>query len=141
MSMTLQAQTLSCQGSAPKPRPKVIKTLQTLGLTEEDRLNLDSVEEGRSGYGSSDSPNPSRIKVPRTHRTGTGPLEDLGIGPERITLFGAPPKFGKTSLVTQLAFDAVLANPEMMLLISNAEMSPDALMARQISRLSGVPSA
>ena len=56
-----------------------------------------------------------------------------------MTLFGAPPKYGKTDLVTQLAVDAARLQTGVMVFIGNAEMHTSTLMARQVARLSGVP--
>ena len=90
-------------------------------------------------YGGTSGLSVQKFEAPRTHRTGVGSLANLGIGPGRITMFGAPPKFGKTDLVTQLAVDALCNASGVMAVIANAEMSPTVLAARQVARLSGVP--
>ena len=48
-----------------------------------------------------------RSRAPRILKTGVGRLANLGIGPGESRCFRAPPKYGKTDLVTQLAVDGV----------------------------------
>jgi replicative DNA helicase len=118
-----------------KQRPKS-QIYRAVGVGKDDRDRLDRLE---VSYGNVTGFDAERIEAPRIHKTGVGCMADLGIGPGRITLFGAPPKEGKTDLVTQLAIDAVRAQPDLMAIVANAEMNPSVLMARQVARLSGVP--
>jgi replicative DNA helicase len=121
---------------APPPPPKVRKpgTIgPAMGIAKTDGEWFDP------SYGGTTGIETNKIQAPCVHKTGVGSLANVSIGPRRITLIGAPPKYGKTDLVTQLVVDALRNAPGMMALIANAEMSPSALVARQIARLSGVP--
>lgn len=82
----------------------------------------------------------SANETPRPlHRTGTGSLENLGIGPGRITLIGGVPKIGKTTLVNQVALDALRADETLFAMIANVETSPSQVFKRLLARLSGLP--
>lgn len=70
---------------------------------------------------------------------GTGGFDGIEIGPELVTLIGAPPGWGKTALVMQWVIDGLRLNPDLRVLVANVEMPPSALLDRQISRLSGIP--
>lgn len=67
-------------------------------------------------------------------------LREITIGPSIVTLFGAPPGAGKTACVLQLIFDAHRqpGQEHLKSLVANVEMSPEALLTRQLARLSGV---
>ena len=75
---------------------------------------------------------------------GTGPvlyrhtLSHPEIGPGLVTLIGGAPGGGKTAFVTQIAIDALRFSPDLRLLIANCEMSDEAILNRQLARLSGV---
>lgn len=77
-------------------------------------------------------------------RHGTGPvlyrhtLSHPEIGPGLVTLIGGAPGGGKTAFVTQIAIDALQFNPDLRLLVANCEMSDEAILNRQLARLSGV---
>lgn len=64
-------------------------------------------------------------------------LQKLEIGPGKVTVVGAPPGTGKTSLASQIVFE-VLANHSIDVVIANAEMSAETLMLRELSRQSQV---
>src|SRR5690606_20259106 len=68
-----------------------------------------------------------------------GCLKKLAVAPGRIVMIGAPPGVGKTALTMQLTFDALHANPDLKAVVCNVEMSPDALLERELARVSGVP--
>ncbi len=69
-----------------------------------------------------------------------GPLfEHVVVAPGRIVLLGGPPGAGKTALLLQWVFTALVLNPLLKILVANVEMSPSRLLDRQLSRLSGVP--
>ncbi len=68
-----------------------------------------------------------------------GPLSQVEIGPQLITLVGGSPGSGKTGLVMQAAIDALRLNPELRVVVCNVEMRPAVLLDRQLARLSGVP--
>jgi hypothetical protein len=68
---------------------------------------------------------------------------DIGkfqFGPGDVVMIGAPPAAGKTAFCGQVVFDALrMAGQEgLRLLIANVEMSPEALLTRQLSRTSTV---
>ena len=67
-------------------------------------------------------------------------LREIQIGEGLVTLFGAPPATGKTALISQLAFDALQmpGQDQLRLLFANVEMSPQAILTRQLARWSGV---
>jgi len=69
------------------------------------------------------------------------PWGTLALRPGDVTGIAAPPGNGKTGLVTQLVVDALRLHPEARCLVVNVEMTPEKLIERQISRLSGVPFA
>jgi hypothetical protein len=91
------------------------------------------------GYGHTQIPKPYELLKPLTICTGVGCLENLGVGPGRITLIGGVPKSGKTDLGCQIALDALRGSPDLVALIASAELGERVLIPRQIARLSGVP--
>jgi replicative DNA helicase len=66
------------------------------------------------------------------------PLARIEIGPGQVTLLGGPPAVGKTAFCMQLLTDALRLTPDLRLLVANVEMSPIALLDRQLARLSGI---
>ena len=76
--------------------------------------------------------------------TGTGPivwqhtLPLPELSPGCVTLLGGAPGAGKTALVTQCVVEALRFNPELRALVCNVEMSPSALLDRQLARLTGI---
>jgi replicative DNA helicase len=76
--------------------------------------------------------------------TGTGPVlyrhafPYPEIGPGLVTLVGGAPGGGKTALTTLMGIEMLRFQPELRVLMANCEMSPEALMNRQLSRLSGI---
>lgn len=66
----------------------------------------------------------------------TLPLPELS--PGIVTLLGGAPGAGKTALVTQCVVEALRFNPDLRALICNVEMSPSALLDRQLARLTGI---
>jgi replicative DNA helicase len=67
-------------------------------------------------------------------------LREIQVGEGLVTLVGAPPAAGKTALISQLLFDALQAPGQEHLkgLFANVEMSPQAILTRQLARLSGI---
>lgn len=61
-------------------------------------------------------------------------------GPGEVVMIGAPPAAGKTAFIGQVVFDALRmeGQEELRLLIANVEMSPAALLTRQLCRASNV---
>jgi replicative DNA helicase len=76
--------------------------------------------------------------------TGTGPvvfphtLPVPEISPGHVTLLGGAPGAGKTALVMQCVVEALRHTSTLKALVANVEMSPAALLDRQLARLSGV---
>lgn len=69
---------------------------------------------------------------------GAGELARYSIAPGRVTLQGGAPGQGKTALTMQLTVDALRLNPDLRACVCNVEMSVDALLDRQLARISGV---
>ena len=141
--MTLSAEQVA-QPPVPKPpstgwhRPRIpvrkqpSKIFRALGINEVTRNHLDYAYRA---FATPEEFCPKQIQPVRTFKTGIGALENLEIGPARVTLFGAPPKYGKTDLVTQLAVDAARLQTGVMVFIGNAEMHTSTLMAPSGSTL------
>jgi replicative DNA helicase len=76
--------------------------------------------------------------------TGTGPvvfphtLPVPEISPGHVTLLGGAPGAGKTALVMACVVEALRHTPTLRALVANVEMSPAALLDRQLARLSGI---
>jgi replicative DNA helicase len=68
----------------------------------------------------------------------SGPLTQIEIGPGMVTLLGGAPGSGKTAFIMQLVLDALRLTPNLKALVANVEMSPTALLDRQLARLSGI---
>lgn len=65
-------------------------------------------------------------------------LEGFELGPGKVTVVGAPPGTGKTSLAMQAGFAAVGNHGGLSLMVANAEMEPRVLVNRELSSRSGV---
>jgi replicative DNA helicase len=76
--------------------------------------------------------------------TGTGPivfphtLPVPEISPGHVTLLGGAPGAGKTALVMSCVVEALRHTPTLRALVANVEMSPAALLDRQLARLAGL---
>ena len=76
--------------------------------------------------------------------TGTGPivfphtLPVPEISPGHVTLIGGAPGAGKTALVMACVVEALRHTGTLRALVANVEMSPAALLDRQLARLSGL---
>lgn len=77
---------------------------------------------------------------------GEPPIEyDTGFGkqfplrPGNVTILGGSPGMGKTALVMQLIFEALLRDSKLKACVLNVEMPPQRLLERQLARLSEVP--
>jgi replicative DNA helicase len=75
---------------------------------------------------------------------GTGPvvyphtLPGPELSPGIVTLIGGAPGAGKTALVMQCVVEALRFNSSLRALVCNVEMSPEALLDRQLARLAGI---
>jgi replicative DNA helicase len=76
---------------------------------------------------------------PTLYPIGSGELERVGCGPGLVTLFGGPPGAGKTGFTMQATVDALRLTSSLRTLVANVEMSPRALLDRQLARLAGIP--
>lgn len=76
--------------------------------------------------------------------TGAGPvvfrhtLPRPEITPGLVTLIGGAPGAGKTALTMMVVVEALRHDPTLRVLVANCEMSPTALLDRQLARLSGI---
>jgi replicative DNA helicase len=76
--------------------------------------------------------------------TGKGPvvfphtLPVPEISPGHVTLLGGAPGAGKTALVVSCVVEALRHTDTLRALVANVEMSPAALLDRQLARLSGI---
>lgn len=77
-------------------------------------------------------------KPPVRWPVGIGNLGRIECGPGAVLLVGGAPGAGKTGLTTQWVVDALRLTPDLRALICNIEMSPAALLDRQLARLSGI---
>ncbi len=64
---------------------------------------------------------------------------DVDFGPGQVLLVGGAPGAGKTALATAGIFDAVRETEGLRALVVSVEMLPEALLNRQLARLSGIP--
>jgi replicative DNA helicase len=78
-------------------------------------------------------------KPPLTWPSGDPVFENIEAGPSRIVLIAGPPGAGKTALFGQWVVGMLRANPGVRVLVANVEMPADALLTRQLARLSGIP--
>lgn len=60
------------------------------------------------------------------------------VGPGLVTLIGGAPGAGKTCFTTSMGVEMVRFHPDLRVLMANCEMSPEALLNRQLARLSGI---
>jgi replicative DNA helicase len=67
-------------------------------------------------------------------------LNGLEIGPGLVTVLGAPPGAGKTTLAMQVAFENLLHNPGFRVVVANRESSMEVLLQRELARQTGVSS-
>ena len=65
-------------------------------------------------------------------------LNAIQAEPGRVKALGGQPGSGKTALVLQLVTDGLRLCDKLRVLVANVEMSPDVLLDRQLSRLSGI---
>jgi replicative DNA helicase len=78
-------------------------------------------------------------KPPLTWPAGDPVFEHIEAGPGRIILVAGPPGAGKTAFFGQWMMGMLTSNPALRILIANVEMPPDALLTRQLARLSAIP--
>jgi replicative DNA helicase len=77
-------------------------------------------------------------KPPVLYPVGSGELTRIQIGPGLVTLFGGAPGAGKTAFTMQCIIDALRLTPALRVCVCNVEMSPAALLDRQLARISGI---
>lgn len=68
----------------------------------------------------------------------THTFTDFELGPGLVTVIGAPPASGKTTIAMQLIGEAMELNDDQRAYVLNCEMSPKALMRRELSRITGI---
>lgn len=67
-------------------------------------------------------------------------LAGIEIGPGLVTVIGAPPGFGKTALSMQVMFDAIELEPDLQVVVANAETTFDGLLRRELTRITRIKS-
>jgi replicative DNA helicase len=67
------------------------------------------------------------------------PWGSFAFRPGDVTVLAAPPGEGKTAFAAQATFDAMRLSSNASCLFLNVEMTPEKILERQLSRLSGVP--
>ncbi|MCE9629452.1 MAG: AAA family ATPase [Planctomycetia bacterium] len=60
------------------------------------------------------------------------------VGPGLVTLIGGAPGAGKTCFTTSMGIEMLRFQPGLRVLMANCEMAPEALLNRQLARLSGI---
>ena len=60
------------------------------------------------------------------------------VGPGLVTLIGGAPGKGKTAFTGSIGMEMLRFQPKLKVLMANCEMSPAALLNRQLARLSGI---
>jgi replicative DNA helicase len=68
----------------------------------------------------------------------THTFPDFELGPGLVTVIGAPPASGKTTLAMQAIGEAMELNDDQRAYVLNCEMPPRALMRRELSRITGI---
>ena len=76
---------------------------------------------------------------PLEFRVANEPWGTLAFRPGDVMAIAAPPGMGKSALLSQLIDDAHRLNPRAISLMVNVEMTPQTMIERKLSRLSGVP--
>ena len=77
-------------------------------------------------------------KPPVRWRLGAGELAGIEFGPGSVLLLGGAPGAGKTAFTMQAVVDALRLTLDLRAVVCNVEMSPAALLDRQLARLSGI---
>jgi len=77
-------------------------------------------------------------KPPTLFPLGTGELSRIECGPGAVLLLGGAPGAGKSAFTMQAVVDALRLTPDLRAVVCNVEMSPAALLDRQLARLSGI---
>jgi replicative DNA helicase len=67
-------------------------------------------------------------------------LNGLEIGYGLVTVMGAPPGAGKTTLAMQIAFESMEYQPDLRVVVCNRESSMEVLLQRELARRTGVSS-
>lgn len=65
---------------------------------------------------------------------------DYELGPGMVSVLGSPPASGKTTLAMQMVFEAIEYADDLLVYVLNCEMTPEALLRRELCRLAGVNS-
>jgi replicative DNA helicase len=68
----------------------------------------------------------------------THTFTDFELGPGLISVLGAPPASGKSTLAMQMIAEALEIDADQRAYVLNVEMSPRALMRRELSRITGI---
>lgn len=76
-------------------------------------------------------------KMPQLLQLGPA-LNGFEIGTGLVTVVGAPPGAGKTTLAMQILFEALESDPSLRAIVANRESSMDVLLQRELARRSRV---
>ncbi len=63
---------------------------------------------------------------------------EFELGPGQVDVLGAPPAAGKTLMAMQMVFEAIEYDTSQVAYVLNCEMSPQSLLRRELSRLTGI---
>jgi replicative DNA helicase len=77
-------------------------------------------------------------KPPVLWPLGKGELARIECGPGAVLLLGGAPGIGKTAFTMQAVVDALRLTPTLRAVVCNVEMTPAALLDRELARLSGI---
>ena len=77
-------------------------------------------------------------KPPVLWPMGAGALAHIECGPGTVLLLGGAPGAGKTAFAMQAVVDALRLTGDLRAAVCNVEMTPAALLDRQLARLSGI---
>jgi replicative DNA helicase len=77
-------------------------------------------------------------KPPALFPLGTGDVARIECGPGAVLLLGGAPGAGKSAFTMQAVVDALRLTPHLRAVVCNVEMTPAALLDRQLARLSGI---
>lgn len=103
-------------------------------MTETGRARFKTAADIMSGW----TENVLSGSPPILYPIGQGELARIRIGPHNVTLIGGAPGAGKTAFVMQAMIDALRLTPDLRVCVCNVEMTPETLLDRQLSRLSGI---
>lgn len=82
--------------------------------------------------------NALRDRTPPVRFNLSSPFESVNLSPGNLVILAGRPGVGKTAAILQLTCELLRWNPEVRVVMANAEMPPLLLLKRMLSRLSGI---